>query len=90
MNYESQPSKLGSHLLNLDMYTNAYRDAEKNLRMYMAQAFDVQGNPKEKMLYDKAWELGHSNGIYEVFLCYADLVDLIRQSMFVLFRRPTL
>jgi len=38
----------------------------------------IESNPKaDKMLYI-AWELGHSNGYYEVYLHAMDLVELIQ------------
>jgi hypothetical protein len=39
---------------------------------------DVQDNPKKGLLYQKAYEKGHSAGMYEIALVYLDLVDLIR------------
>lgn len=40
--------------------------------------FGVIDNPKCDLLYHKAWEHGHSAGLYEVANVYSDLVELIQ------------
>ena len=37
----------------------------------------IEGNPKAHILWRKAWEMGHSAGLHEVEIIYADLVELI-------------
>jgi hypothetical protein len=44
----------------------------------MAKEEGLTGNPKAKMLFDKAWEEGHAYGINEIWSHYVDLADLIR------------
>lgn len=34
-------------------------------------------HPKAQLLWERAWDLGHANGLYEVLNHYEDLVDLI-------------
>jgi hypothetical protein len=44
------------------------------------EALDELGlleNPKGKLLFDKAWDLGHSNGLHEVFYYMQGLSELI-------------
>ena len=40
--------------------------------------FGTAGNPKADLLYSKAWDLGHDNGLNEVLTYYNDFVELIR------------
>ena len=37
----------------------------------------IEGNPKANLLYDKAYQYGHSSGMGEVFLYASSLVKLI-------------
>ena len=40
--------------------------------------FGVTGHPKADLLFNKAWERGHSGGYIDVYNNYSDLVDLIK------------
>ena len=44
----------------------------------LAKEYGVTGNPKEPLLFSKAWELGHAYGVSEVASHYDDLVCLIK------------
>jgi len=39
---------------------------------------ELYKHPKADMLYDKAWELGHSSGLSDVWDYMFDLVDLVK------------
>lgn len=44
----------------------------------LAAEHEVTDNPKEAMLWNKAWDHGHANGYNEVVICYEDFVELIK------------
>jgi hypothetical protein len=44
----------------------------------ISKLYGVVDNPKLDLLYDKAWDLGHSIGFNEVEIHFADLADLIK------------
>lgn len=44
----------------------------------LAEEHGLVGHPKLGLLYQKAWELGHSAGYGEVETYFADLAELIR------------
>lgn len=48
------------------------------LRARLERDNGVVGNPKADLLWSKAWELGHANGLSEVECYYDDLVELIK------------
>lgn len=60
----------------------AYRDQEQalndELAADLAKYHGVTDNPKNGMLFAKAWEHGHSGGASEVANNYADFVELIK------------
>ena len=63
---------------NLKTYREQDSDGYTRFRIALAEDNGVTGHPKEGMLYAKAWEMGHSNGLSEVANVYEDLVELIR------------
>lgn len=38
----------------------------------------MTGHPKADLLFEKAWDRGHSNGYAEVAMVYDDLVELVK------------
>ena len=44
----------------------------------MFEELGIADNPKREMLWDRAWYLGNSEGIDEVFAFMEDLVELIK------------
>ena len=42
--------------------------------------FDVSDNPKRFKCFELAWERGHSSGVGDVYNCFGDLVELIREN----------
>lgn len=44
----------------------------------LEKEFDIVGHPKCGLLFQIAWDLGHSSGYSEVWNYYQQLVDLIK------------
>ena len=44
----------------------------------LEEDFGFENHPKKDILYNIAWEDGHSNGFYEVYLEYEKLSELIK------------
>ena len=44
----------------------------------MFEELDIADNPKRDLLFNKAWELGHSYGLSEVYHYADELVCLIK------------
>lgn len=40
--------------------------------------YEMTGHPKAALLYNKAYERGHSDGWHEIACVYADLVELVK------------
>lgn len=61
--------------------TNYYLEDRRILLLFkkcIYHEFGVENNPKKDLLFEKAWELGHSGGYDEVYNYFGDLVDLIK------------
>ena len=60
----------------------AYRAQEAELkqlfRVNLAQLHGLQGHPKEPLLFDIAWDHGHSAGYVEVLQYYDQFADLVK------------
>lgn len=76
--------KVKSHYALLADYAhkrNAYDAEEARLhgqfKSDLFRELEIAGHPKAEILYQKAWEQGHSAGYEEVFNCANDLVDLL-------------
>jgi hypothetical protein len=42
------------------------------------EEFGISGHPKADLLFNLAWEFGHSHGYNDVYSYYIDMVDLIK------------
>ena len=51
---------------------------EGEFRRDLEITYDMVGHPKADLLYDKAYEKGHSGGMQEVANYYSDLVELVK------------
>lgn len=62
----------------LEEYRN--EDARMNalFRKDLEEECGMTGHPKADLLFDKAWDLGHSSGFNEVAIYYTDLVELVK------------
>jgi hypothetical protein len=62
--------------------TIAWRAEEQRLllvfRSDLESEFEMSGHPKADPVFQKAWDLGHSDGLYEVAWHYRDLADLVK------------
>jgi len=58
-----------------------YREQEQKLReQFKKDCFidlGIENNPKAELLFEKAWDLGHSSGYWEVYCQMQELVELI-------------
>jgi len=52
--------------------------ATAQFRKDLEEVTGMKGQPKADMLWIKAWNMGHSAGLYEVMNVYFDLIDLVR------------
>lgn len=52
--------------------------AEKKFKNDLFEELEIQDNPKRELLYQKAYELGHSYGCSEVFYYAKELAELIK------------
>lgn len=59
-----------------------YREEEEKIRNRfekdLEKEFQVEDNPKKGLLWDLAWDYGHSSGLSTIFCYYNELVELIR------------
>jgi predicted nucleic acid-binding protein len=60
-----------------DSYHAGLADAEDRFKKDLFEDLGITNHPKAERLFSKAWERGHSSGMYEVYLVAQDLVDLI-------------
>lgn len=58
-------------------YWQSERDGIARLRVDLEQEYGMSGHPKADLLWHKAWEQGHSCGLYDVTQCYDDLSELV-------------
>lgn len=80
-NADAQLEKVRAENDEYKKLMGAYHADETRLReKFKKDLFDylgIEDNPKRDLLFDKAWEMGHSSGFSEVVTCADDLVDLI-------------
>ena len=50
----------------------------EQFRKDLAVEYGLVGHPKEEKLYAKAWEFGHSSGLYDVAVYYDELSELVK------------
>ena len=85
------PDKLREYAVELEKYKLAEAEFKKQKAIWhkkdgeLQQQFKMDAfielgivdNPKANLLYSKAWEHGHANGLSEVWYYLQDLVELI-------------
>jgi len=59
-------------------YVDDQARLDEEFRRDLYKEFDVENNEKRDQLFAKAYEMGHANGMYEVFIIFEDLVELIK------------
>ena len=72
--YEERIKMYKNHL---EKYRNEIQQKHDKFKTDIFKEFDVLNNLKKDLLFDKAWERGCSNGYYEVYSIFEDLVELI-------------
>lgn len=58
-------------------YFEEKKELDKLFREFFFQYLGIEDNPKKNILFVKAWERGHSSGLYEVINCGENLIELI-------------
>ena len=59
---------------------------EENLRLQnefrrdLIKKYNMSNHPKANKLFNKAWDMGCSNGLEEVEYCFCDLVELFQEE----------
>lgn len=48
-----------------------------DFKLKLEEKYGTSDNPKRDLLWDKAWDHGHSSGFAEVELYYSDFLELI-------------
>jgi hypothetical protein len=74
---EMYEADLKNYKIQKELY---YEKENEMLEIFKKDLFEelgIVGHKKAELLYSKAWEKGHSSGLYEVYLQASDLVDLI-------------
>lgn len=59
-------------------YGAAQNKKVQDLRERCETEFGMVGHAKADLLWSKAWEKGHSDGLQEVYYAYSNLVELAR------------
>lgn len=74
-------------ILDEDAYLAAKRDygqahsaADLRFKLDLFKELGIETNPKRDLLFQKAWDRGHSSGLAEVHTCAMDLVELIEND----------
>jgi hypothetical protein len=60
------------------VYGAAQAEVHRKFKEDLFKEFGVEDNPKRELLFDKAYERGHSAGMEEVYGVFSDLVELIQ------------
>ena len=59
-------------------YRRAEADITRLFQSDLEEEFGVKDHPKAELLWQMAWDRGHSSGYESVYYEYSDLVDLIK------------
>ena len=58
-------------------YNEKCRRESGECRAKCEREHGTEDNPKADLLWQKAWEQGHSSGLHEVAIVYADIAELV-------------
>ena len=61
----------------LAIYRQGQIDAESRFEHALAEEYGLVNHPKRAIIFDKAWEYGHSSGLGEVALHYDSFAELV-------------
>lgn len=59
-------------------YWEARAKKRADLKVRLEEKYGVVGHPKADLLFDMAWDYGHSGGEEGVEFYYEDLIELIK------------
>lgn len=91
LNALATPSQVRDFALKLEAYDEEMKLYREQQAVYHARSaaleaefrhdleveYHMVGHAKADLLYGKAWQMGHSGGLHEVAVYYADLVELV-------------
>lgn len=66
-----------AYKLALDAYHAAEQEVYDKFKNDLFADLGIADNPRRHVLFDKAWERGHSSGLQEIYNVACDLVELI-------------
>jgi hypothetical protein len=75
--YLKHKERYSKYMKELSEYRMLQSDLEAKFKRDLEREFGLEHHSKKDLLYEKAWNLGHSCGLNEVYSYYEDLVDLI-------------
>ena len=58
-------------------YSEDERRLESQFKADLEAEYKMIGHPKADLLWGKAWDHGHANGLHEVAFYYGDFVELV-------------
>ena len=62
----------------LQAYNEGERDARESFQKALEKEFDMENHPRRGMLWQRAWDEGHSGGYEEILTIYEGLLELVR------------
>ena len=71
-------AEVAKYQADVAAYHAEERRLEAEFRKDIAVHYGMVGHPKEVKIFNKAWEDGHSAGLQDVNIIYAELVDLVK------------
>lgn len=58
-------------------YAKRSRELHEMFKQHLFDELGISDNPKREKLFSKAWEMGHSSGLSEVYSVAEEIVELI-------------
>lgn len=81
LTYEEMHDRLLNHQREDEFYGHeSPRNDDSRFRLNLYHVLEIEDNPKRHKLFEKAWQEGHSEGLYSVLGTAADLVELITED----------
>lgn len=62
----------------LQLYREQAAQGEKTFKADLLTTYNLQDHPKGEKALRLAWEIGHSQGFYEVLKCFDNLAELLQ------------
>jgi len=64
--------------MSYDEVQEKYYFNNEGFKEALFKEYEVEDNPKREKCFYFAWVYGHANGLYDVYSCFEDLVELIK------------